>query len=197
MRSPALPLSGPRRLFAVAAILAAGTVAAAHATTLSYTAALDGPSEAPPNASPATGFAEVDIDNVAHTMHVFVSFAGLLGTTTAAHIHAPTPAAGTGVAGVATTTPTFTNFPVGVTSGTFDVTLDMTQAASYNPSFVTANGGTTAGAEAALFQSLADGTAYFNLHSTVFAGGEIRGFLTAAAVPTDRTTWGQTKTGYR
>ena len=40
-------------------------------------------------------------------------------------------------------------FPLGVTSGTYDNTLDMTQATSYNPAYVTATGGTTAGAEAA------------------------------------------------
>ncbi|WP_139379481.1 CHRD domain-containing protein [Zoogloea sp. LCSB751] len=40
-----------------------------------------------PNASPATGAAMVVIDTVAHTMQVDVVFSGLLGPTTAAHIH--------------------------------------------------------------------------------------------------------------
>jgi len=53
----------------------------------------------------------------------------------------------------------------------------MTLASSYNASFVTAHGGTIAQAESDLLQSLADGKAYFDIHSTAFGGGEIRGFL--------------------
>src|SRR5436190_22922131 len=83
----------------------------------SYFAVLDGPSESPPNISPGFGTSEVDIDTAAHTMRVRTSFTGLVGTTTASHIHAATTVAGTGTAGVATTTPTFAGFPLGVTSG--------------------------------------------------------------------------------
>jgi CHRD domain/PEP-CTERM motif len=48
---------------------------------------------------------------------------------------------------------------------------------------VTANGGTTASAEAALAASMAVGEAYLNIHTTVVPGGEIRGFLTAVPEP--------------
>ena len=48
---------------------------------------------------------------------------------------------------------------------------------------MTANGGTPASAEAALMASIAAGTAYFNIHSTTFQGGEIRGFLTLVPSP--------------
>ena len=41
-------------------------------------------------------------------------------------------------------------FPIGVTSGVFDSILDLLAAGSYNPSFITANGGTPASADAAL-----------------------------------------------
>jgi hypothetical protein len=112
-----------------------------------------------------------------------VTFSGLLGTTTASHIHTPTPAPGTGTAGVATTTPTFAGFPLGVTSGSFDNTLDLTLASSYNPAFVTATGGTIAGAEAALLAGLASDEAYLNIHTTVVPGGEIRGFLVPVPEP--------------
>jgi hypothetical protein len=117
------------------------------------------------------------VDTTAHTLHLHVTFSGLTGTTTASHIHAPTAIALTGTAGVATTTPTFAGFPLGVTSGVYDVTLDLTQSSSYNPSYVTANGGTTAGAESALLSAIASGKAYWNIHSSTFPGGEIRGFL--------------------
>ncbi len=164
-------------LRAIAPLALMSMAAAAQAVALQYTAVLDGPSESPANASPGTGFGQVDIDTVAHTMRVQVSFSGLTGTTTASHIHAPTASAGTGTASVATQTPTFTGFPLSVTSGTYDHTFDTTQTATWNSSFITGNGGTTAGAESAMFSALADGKAYLNIHSSTFPGGEIRGFL--------------------
>lgn len=147
-----------------------------------FTANLDGPSEAPPNTSPGTGFAKVSFDIVAHTMRVEASFVGLTGQTTNAHIHAATAMPGVGTAGVATTIPTFTGFPSGVTSGTYDHIFDMTMASSYNPAFVTAHGG-IAGAEMFLYSSLLDGKAYLNIHTSFRPGGEIRGFLHAVPEP--------------
>jgi len=155
----------------------------AYATLFSYNVFLDGPSESPANASPGTGSASVIYNDSAHTLFIDMVFTGLLGTTTASHIHAATAVAGTGTAGVATTTPTFSGFPLGVTSGSYNNTLDLTLASSYNPAFVTANGGTTAGAEAALTAAMASGKAYLNIHTTVFGGGEIRGFLTPVPEP--------------
>jgi hypothetical protein len=168
---------------AVCVIACLGMVSPSAATIISYEATLNGPNVSPPNASPASGLAQVDYDNIAKTMHVRVTFSGLLGTTTAAHIHSPTTLPFSGNAGVATTTPSYVGFPLGVTSGTFDNTLDLTLASSWNSSYITANGGTTAGAEAAMALSMAAGTAYFNVHTTVFPGGEIRGFLTPVPEP--------------
>jgi hypothetical protein len=196
MRVSVTRLFNPRLLLVIVVALAAGAVGTAHATLTSYTVTLDGPSESPANGSPGTGTGQVDLDDVANTMHVHVSFSGLLGTTTASHIHAPTTLPGAGTAGVATTTPYFLGFPIGVTSGTYDNTLDMTDAASYNPSYITANGGTTASAETALFAAIAAGKAYLNIHSTVYGGGEIRGFLLPAVTPAGRTTWGRVKALY-
>jgi len=120
-------------------------------------------------------------------MHVQASFSGLtqVGSTgtTASHIHCCTAIPGTGTAGVATTTPTFPNFPLGVFSGTYDNTFDLTMASSYNPAFVTANGNSVANAEATLLAGMAAGTTYLNIHTSLFPGGEIRGFLAPAAVP--------------
>jgi hypothetical protein len=169
-----------RRLSSFVFVLALAFASSAFGDVITYTASLSGTNESPPNASPGTGFVTVTIDTGVDTMRVQASFADLLGTTTAAHIHAATSLPGTGTAGVATTTPTFAGFPLGVTSGSYDLTLDLTQASSYNPAFVTANGGTLASAEAALLLAMAEGKAYFNIHSTVVPGGEIRGFL---AVP--------------
>jgi hypothetical protein len=80
-----------------------------------------------------------------------------------------------------------------VTSGTYNNTLDMTLAPSYNPAFVTLNGGTVAGAFDALLNGLEAGDTYFNIHTNVFPGGEIRGFL--AAVP-EPSTWAMMILGF-
>lgn len=145
-----------------------------------FTATMTGSQEAMPNNSTGTGFAIVTLDLAMFTMRVQVIFAGLSSGTLASHIHAPTAMAFTGTASVATTTPTFANFPLGVTTGTYDNTLDLTQASSFNPAFVTANGGSVTNAANALISAIEDGKAYLNIHTTNFPSGEIRGFLTAA-----------------
>ncbi len=150
---------------------------------ITYFATLNGSGEVPPNASPGTGTATVTIDTVAHTLMVDVMFSGLSAPTTASHIHCCTASPGTGSAGVATTVPTFTGFPLGVTSGTYMHTFDTTLLSSWNPAFVTANGGTASGAEAALAAGLVDDEAYLNIHTTAFPGGEISGFLVPIPEP--------------
>lgn len=168
------------RSAAAAAVLLAG---AAQATITVYTANLSGPNESPPNTSPGTGNATVTIDDVLNTMHVQVTFFGLTSGTTASHIHAATAAPFTGTAIVATTTPTFPGFPLGVTSGTYDNIFDLLTGSTYNSAFVTAHGGTAAGARDALLGAMASGEAYLNIHTTQFPGGEIRGFLVAVPEP--------------
>ena len=157
-----------------------------------YTANLSGANENPATPSAGTGNTTVTIDTTAHTLQVIVSFSGLTSGTTASHIHCCV--APNGNAGVATTTPTFAGFPLGVTSGSYNQTFNTLSASTWNPAFVTANGGTPASAEAVLAAGLAAGQAYLNVHTTNFPGGEIRGFLLAASstssvVPT-LSQWG-------
>ena len=156
-------------------------VAPAYGVTVVYTTSLSGPAENPTNASPGTGAATITVNTTAHTLRVQATFSGLLGTTTASHIHCCNAAPG--VAGVATQTPTFALFPLGVTSGSFDQTLNTLDLASYNPAFVSLNGGTASSAESALFAGLDAGTSYLNIHTSVFSTGEIRGFITAVPEP--------------
>lgn len=177
-------LKQPIKFLGIASILFVCGIA--QGVPIEFTATLSGPAEAPPNASSGTGFADLFYDPITHLLQMQVTFAGLSGTTTASHIHAATALPGTGTAGVATTTPTFAGFPLGVTSGTYFNILDLALASSYNPSYVTANGGTTATAEAALVAAMMQGKSYFNIHTTAFGGGEIRGFL--AAVPDSAAT---------
>lgn len=176
------------RLLSCAMLLGASIAASAH--TLIYSATLTGAEEVLPNDSPGIGAAIVTVDLDLLTMRVQSIFAGLEGPTAAAHIHCCTSAPGTGPAGVATAVPSFPGFPLGVTTGTFDASFDMSDAASYNPAFVTANGGSLGAAFNALLAGLDAGTAYFNVHTTVYPGGEIRGFLTAPApVPVPAAAW--------
>ena len=169
-------------------VLSAGTVlavalagpAAAHERL--YSVLLTGPSEAPPNASPGHGSGTVLFDLDLVTMRVNVSFADLVGTTTASHIHCCTAVPGAGTVSVATTTPTFTGFPLGVHTGSYDHTFDLTQASSYNPAFVTARG-SVSNALNALLAGAASGSAYLNIHTSSFPGGEIRGFLVPVPEP--------------
>lgn len=147
------------------------------ANEIVYYTDLSGAAESPPNASPGTGWTRVTIDFDLMTMHLEASFADLMGTTTVAHIHCCTASPDTGTAGVATQTPSFVGFPAGVSSGAYDNIFDMTQASSYNAAFITANGGTVNGAFSALTMGLDAGKAYMNIHTDLFPGGEIRGFL--------------------
>lgn len=167
--------------FGLVALLAAG---ASHGAPMYFTGSLSGPAEAPPNASPGTGTTVVTYDPVTQFLTLSTSFSGLQGNTTAAHIHCCTATANTLAAGVATQVPTFVGFPLGVTSGTYQNTFDLTQAASWNPAFITANGGTPASAEAALAAGLLANKSYLNIHTSTFPGGEIRGFLTPQVAPT-------------
>jgi hypothetical protein len=65
-----------------------------------------------------------------------------------------------------------------------DETYDTGLASTWNASYIAAHGGTPAGAEAAFANALEEGRAYFNIHSTLYPGGEIRGFLVAPAPAT-------------
>ena len=155
--------------------------AVARADQLVFTATLTGSQEVPPTGSAGIGSALVTFDTVTNLMTVNVSFAGLGSPTIASHIHCCAPPGVSAM--VATTTPTFPGFPLGVTTGTYLQTFDMTLASSYNPAFITAHGGTVAGAEAAFIAGLISGQTYLNIHTSQFMGGEIRGQLQALPEP--------------
>lgn len=155
----------------------------ATASAATYTAILTGPKESPSNTSPGIGAAVVAFDAATHVLQVDVAFSGLLGPSTASHIHCCTATPDAGTAGIATETPTFGGFPMGVMNGAYSNTYNTSLASSWNPVFISSHGGTTAGAEAAFGAGLASGEAYLNIHTSKYPAGEIRGFLTAAPVP--------------
>ena len=167
--------SNAKRLAWVAGLAALLFSAAGLATN--FTGSLTGSAESPPNASGGTGATIVSYDPATHILNVTVNFSGLSSGTTASHIHCCTPTPLSGNAGVATQTPTFVGFPLGVTSGSYQNTFDLTQASSWNPAFITANGGTPASAEAVFAAAILARETYLNIHTTNFTGGEIRAFL--------------------
>jgi CHRD domain/PEP-CTERM motif len=161
-------------------LAAIGTPAAAVDSV--YTTTLSGPAESPPNHSPGTGTAMVTIDKDHATMHVQDNFKNLLQGTTEAHIHCCTdvPGAGNSTIGIE-----LKDFPLGVTSGSYDHTFNMLDASNYDQAFIDTHGGTASRAFSGLVAGIAAGEAYVNIHTNLYLDGEIRGFL--AAIPEPET----------
>ncbi len=112
-----------------------------------FTANLSSAQEVPVNASTATGYARIFLDESAGTITFTVVFTGLTSAQISAHIHGP---AGIGVNG-----PVVINLGVaGGTSGTLSGTSPITPTQ---------------------IAQLRSHQTYVNVHSTNFPGGEIRG----------------------
>lgn len=166
-----------------ALMLAIGIAAAAPAGatgSTGFAATLSGSNEVPPNASPATGsgFAVLSGDGSVgnpYSISYSVSYSGLLSSRTASHFHGPaTPAQNAPVI--------FAIASSGPTSGTISGVWDNTSSPALNATHV---------------GYLMNGQLYFNVHSTTFPGGEIRGQILPDATPTSRSTWGRIKQLYR
>jgi hypothetical protein len=160
-----------------AACAALLTVQIATAHERAYVAILSGADESPPNPSAGIGSVVVEVNLDLFSMRIEADFSNLAGTVTAAHIHGNTSTPLAGMADVITVLPSFTGFPTEVTAGGYDQTFDLTSPSTYNPAFIEASGGTISLASNALLFGLEGGTTYFNIHTTAFSGGEIRGFL--------------------
>ena len=151
-----------------------------HGAIITYEASLAPES---PGAN-GSGFVTIDYDNLGQTLLINTNWSGLSGTTTVAHIHCCTPTPGTGTIGVAVTPGTLPGFPLGVTLGAYSVLLDLTDSATFTSAFINVYaGGLVGNAETALIAGFDAGTAYFNIHTTAFPGGEIRGFLQQVPEP--------------
>jgi hypothetical protein len=142
-----------------------------HATPHTFTATLDGASVNPLTFSLATGFATVILDDGLHTLDFNLTFSGLIGgPATVGTMHCCVAPSTNGPLAM----PPFPGFPF-ATSGTYLHTFDTTLTSTFMSGFLGLNGGTAAGAEAALLLGMQAGEAYFNIHNSQFPAGEIRG----------------------
>ena len=120
----------------------------AYATTYPINVTLSGAQEVPANSSTGTATLIGTYNDSSNVLKYTVTFSGLSANTTAAHFHEP------GIPGViAPVVFPATNFPTGVTSGTYSdsITLSVGQE-----------------------DTLKMGLFYFNIHTTALPGGEIR-----------------------
>src|SRR5881392_331421 len=129
------------KAFAIALAVAAALPATAGATIFNFQAFLIGANESPSVDTPGSGYGRLYWDDVAQTVTIDATFANLIGTTTASHTHSQTPGQPGPNFTVATTTPSYPGFPLGVRFGTFHNVFDLNAASSYNPTYVTAFGG--------------------------------------------------------
>lgn len=166
------------RFFGAVAAVACVIAQPAAAQSVFRTVLL-GANENPAVTSPATGAATVTIDGT--TLLVSAIFRDLSTPLVDAHIHCCVGPAGNAPVAIG-----FTGLPLGSTTGSFTGSYDLTLLSTYRATFVTASGGTVDGARTRLLSELTNGNVYFNVHSELNRGGEIRGQL--ALVP-EPVTW--------
>jgi hypothetical protein len=183
-----------KRVLSVLALAAASTAlavpAAAAPADPSYRAVASGALESPPNASPGTSLVTIDLSGT--KMFVDLPFRDLDGTTTAAHIHCCTSTAFTGTAGVAVP---FQDFPLGVTAGSYNQAIPLDDPSFWDPAFVSAHGGTVAGATSAFIDGINANEAYVNIHTDLYPNGELRGWLVAAPPVPETAEWSMLAVG--
>ena len=128
--------------------LGAAVLFAGPASAETFKATLDAKSEVPPNASTATGTADINYDPASKKLSWKLTYSGLSGPATAAHFHGPAEPGKN--AGVAVAIPN-----AGTSPAEGSATLTDAQAAD-----------------------LEAGKYYVNVHTAANPGGEIRGQVT-------------------
>ena len=168
-----------------AAMLVAGTATGAGAQSFQLQARLDQAQEVPATGSPATGFGTLLYNAGTGAIDVTLSFQGLTGNTVPvgagsapAHVHFAPPGVNGPIVipliGMSTGATFFNNY---VRSYTFAELLSIGVTTANVASLQT---------ELNRLMGMPQGTAanlYFNVHTTTFGGGEIRGNLAVVPEP--------------
>jgi len=144
-------------LFSLVAMMLSAT--SSQGALLLFEAQLTGAEEVPPTGSPGTGFGTVRLDDVALTIDVDLTFNGLTAPSTAAHIHE---------GDFAQLGPIEFPLSLGAALGQQSGTIP-------HQSFPLLEG------DEDVEEFLAEGY-YFNVHSSAFPDGEIRGQIRLARV---------------
>lgn len=166
----------PLRILSLLALLLILPLSGASAAT-NWIANMNGASEVPANASPATGVFQASLNDAHDRMDFSLSYANLTGSMLFAHIHR----AAVGVNG-----PIVYFLSASAQPSPFSGCADPAPAGppgdcAFNP---------------ADFADLQGSNMYANLHTGTFPGGEIRGQILAAVAVTP-STWGRMKNLFR
>ncbi|HEY2955295.1 MAG TPA: CHRD domain-containing protein [Candidatus Eisenbacteria bacterium] len=155
-------------VFASAMLVMLGPIAAPWADT-GFSVNLNGAQEVPANASPGTGSGTLVVNDAQTQVTYNITYQNLTSNRSAQHIHAPAPVGqNAGVAvGLSAT---------GTTSGTVSGVAVVTTT---------------------LVRYMVNDSAYVNIHTANFPGGEIRGQIMLDPTPTRTTTWGRIKQLFR
>ena len=164
-----------------AAVLGLTFASAALAQT-TYTTNMTGGAEVPAVATNATGTATVVLNAAQTQLSITCSFQNLTQAYSLSHIHGPAaPGVNAGVRFGFVGPPNGTA-PWVFSNGNLDGTITNFIATGVNATDV---------------NNLNNGLMYVNIHSLFRPGGEIRGQLGLAPVPTAKTTWHRVKSLYR
>ena len=130
-------------------------------------------------------------DDVTHSFQMAANFSGLSGNVSQTHFHGATATPGTGNASIMVGNTSLPGFPLGGTSGSYSQTIDLSQGSVYNVNyFGTVHSNNVVTARAAFIDGLNQGRVYWNIHSSTFPGGEIRGWATLVPEPSSLALFG-------
>jgi hypothetical protein len=164
----------PRIVFALVALLVVVSVSGLQASAGSgnkFSARLTGYEETPTLSVAGTGSFSAEISKDQTSVSYTLSYSGLTGPATAAHIHLGMPAILGGViAFLCDSDPATTQIPACPGAGG-EVSGSVEAADVIGP----AGQGITAGEFEELVAAMRFGATYVNVHTTAFPGGEIRG----------------------
>lgn len=163
-----------RILKSALALLAVALVAPTTVTAQTVHATLSSHQEVPALSTPGAGRFRAKVDTAAGTIHWELEYANLEADTLQSHIHFGQAGVNGGVSAFLCTN--LGNGPAGTLacparSGALSGVI--TAASVIGPS----GQGIAPGEFAALVAAILDGTAYVNVHTTAWPGGEIRGQL--------------------